>query len=110
MRPSPEDLLDVLPDAVVVCDAGGRIVYANSTLERVLGWHPHELTGRDAAAELIPSYDGPTDPTTDGTTDPATFEKYVASGEPMAIEGSYRVALKHRDGSPVDVEVVLSAD
>ncbi len=46
-------LLEALPDAVVVADAGGRILYANAALTVLLGHGPAELVGRPLT-ELMP--------------------------------------------------------
>lgn len=52
MTPSPiEDLLDILPDAVVMVDAHGGIVYANPAIEPLLGHPPESLRGQ--ALELL---------------------------------------------------------
>lgn len=37
------ELLDILPDAVLMVDAGGLIVYANPSVRSLLGWSPAEL-------------------------------------------------------------------
>lgn len=39
-------LLEAMPDAVVVADMESRIVYANASVERFLGWPPDELVGQ----------------------------------------------------------------
>ncbi len=36
-----------LQDAVVCCDAEGRIVYWNTAAERIFGWKAEEVLGRD---------------------------------------------------------------
>jgi len=38
--PRGEELLDVLPEAVLVCDLSGRIVHRNATYRRLFGDHP----------------------------------------------------------------------
>jgi PAS domain S-box-containing protein len=38
-------LLETSPDAVVVTDVGGRIVFANEQAERMFGYRPEELVG-----------------------------------------------------------------
>lgn len=40
------DLLERLPDGVVVVDGGGRIVYVNRQAERLTGYERRELSGR----------------------------------------------------------------
>jgi len=39
-------LLETMPDAVVVVDAAGRVVYANRLIEQVFGYSPDALVGR----------------------------------------------------------------
>ncbi|GGN32378.1 hypothetical protein GCM10010109_53380 [Actinoplanes campanulatus] len=41
-------LLEATPDAIVGIDREGRIVFANRSCERLLGYRPEELTGRQA--------------------------------------------------------------
>ncbi|MBG0564330.1 PAS domain-containing hybrid sensor histidine kinase/response regulator [Actinoplanes aureus] len=41
-------LLEATPDAIVGVDRDGRIVFANPSCERLLGYRPDELTGRHA--------------------------------------------------------------
>ena len=47
-----KELLDVLiscsPDAYVVTDSSGRVVFVNKTVEKLTGWSPDELIGKDA--------------------------------------------------------------
>jgi diguanylate cyclase (GGDEF)-like protein/PAS domain S-box-containing protein len=50
--PGPElDLLNSIPDGVVVCDGRGRIVFANRSAEDMTGYRRKELSGR--AIELL---------------------------------------------------------
>lgn len=68
MTPSSvEDLLDILPDAVVMVDGDGRIVYGNAAVEPLLGHAPRALKGlpletlvpvalREHHAELVERY------------------------------------------------------
>lgn len=46
-------LVDALPDAVVAADADQRILFANRSVERLLGWNPEDLVGR-TLSDLIP--------------------------------------------------------
>jgi diguanylate cyclase (GGDEF)-like protein/PAS domain S-box-containing protein len=43
--PSEHDLLEKMPDGVLVCDAGGRIVFANRWAGRLTGYSRQELLG-----------------------------------------------------------------
>jgi diguanylate cyclase (GGDEF)-like protein/PAS domain S-box-containing protein len=48
------DLLDILPDAVVMVDARGVIVYANPAVRGLLGYLQHEIVGQ-ALSVLVPA-------------------------------------------------------
>lgn len=48
-----KDVIDALPDAVVVVDSRQIIVQANRVTARMFGWSPEELIGRDLSV-LIP--------------------------------------------------------
>lgn len=47
------ELFDILPDAAVIVDVAGKIVFANASAQRVLGYDPDELTGQPLGI-LIP--------------------------------------------------------
>lgn len=51
---SDHDLLDRMPDGVVVVDADGTITYANRRAERITGYRRNELQGRQIEI-LVPS-------------------------------------------------------
>ena len=44
--PTPDELLDLLPDAVCLVDAEGRFLFTNAGFERILGYGPEEVRGR----------------------------------------------------------------
>lgn len=48
------DLLDILPDAVVMVDARGVIVYANPAVRGLLGYLQHEIVGQPLSV-LVPA-------------------------------------------------------
>jgi len=47
------DLLDILPDAVIMVDADGRVVYANPAVQSLLGYAPAELLD-EPLTRLVP--------------------------------------------------------
>jgi PAS domain S-box-containing protein len=47
------ELLEFMPDAVILCDRGGTIRYANRTTHTLFGFEPADLIGRPMSA-LIP--------------------------------------------------------
>jgi len=51
----PVGMLDLLPDAVLIRDAGDRITYCNRAAETMYGWRRAELLGR-VAPDLLDSH------------------------------------------------------
>lgn len=49
------DLLDILPDAVLMVDGAGRIAYANPAVRSLLGHAPAELQGQSLSVLLPPA-------------------------------------------------------
>lgn len=54
MRLHWEDLVEVIPDALLIVEAQGRIVFSNRHCERLFGYEPGELNGQ-AVEVLIPA-------------------------------------------------------
>ncbi|MDR7194603.1 sensor domain-containing diguanylate cyclase [Luteimonas terrae] len=46
--PIPADILDLLPDAVCVVDQEGRYLFVSAGFERILGYRPADVLGRQA--------------------------------------------------------------
>lgn len=53
--PGLEQLLEIMPDAIVGVDGTGRIVLVNSQVERVFGFEPGELIG-ERVERLVPEH------------------------------------------------------
>jgi PAS domain S-box-containing protein len=47
------EILEILPEGIVVADENGTVIYANQRLENLLGWAPAKLAGRPVTT-LIP--------------------------------------------------------
>ena len=47
------ELFDILPDAAIIVDAAGQIVFANVSVWQVLGYEPDELIGQSLGI-LVP--------------------------------------------------------
>lgn len=93
-------LMDALADAVIACDARGLVVYANSAVERLLGWPIAELMGRPLEETIIP---------------PRLREshanglaRYLRTGEPRILGRAARLPALRRDGKEIEVELTLS--
>jgi PAS domain S-box-containing protein len=93
------DVLEFLPDAVVVADPQGSIRYANRMLKDLLGYEPAEVVGTPLIA-LMPARFRPAHRQEQGT--------YFAAPRvrPMAL-GANLTAL-HKDGREVPVDISLA--
>jgi len=84
-------------EAIVTCDAGGRITSWNRAAERIFGWSASQILGRPAA-ELVPA-------------EPRLLEadrnadERVRSGETVRLHEATRL---RRDGRPITVEITRS--
>ena len=50
------ELLELMPDGMVIVNAAGRIVFANSQAERLFGYAPGELEGHEVEVLLPPRF------------------------------------------------------
>src|SRR5947209_5513721 len=93
--PGPHELLEWIPDAVVVTDNGGKIVYANRQVEGLTGYTRRELVGRRIEV-LVPA----------GlrTNNHARNRRGIARLM-SALDDDFR--LKRKDGTIVPVEISL---
>jgi len=92
-------LLDLAPDATVVVDAEGTIVFANTQVERTFGYAPNELAGQPVET-LLPSRFRAKHP--EHRTRFATRPKPRPMGEGLQLFG------QHKDGREFPVEISLS--
>lgn len=93
-------LVDSLNDAVIVADAGSRIVYANPATGRLLGREPGDLTG-SSLLDLIPGRLR--------RLHLAAFSDFVASGSLRHGGRPIRVPALHADGTEVPIELLISS-
>ncbi len=89
--PPLAEVLDLMPDAVCVVDAEGRLLYVNASFERILGYAPAEVLGR-RIFELVHPEDRE-----------ATLRQ---AGQVMAgeLQRHFRNRYIHRDGHSVDIQ------
>lgn len=92
-------LLEAIPDAVVVADMRSRIVYANASVESLLGWKPGALIGQHLHAiqpeRLHDAHD-------------AGFGRYAETGHRTLFGTPIHVPARASDGSERDVELNLA--
>ena len=92
-------LLEAMPDAVVVADMQSRIVYANASVERLLGWAPGALVGRHLHAIQPERMHHPHD---------NGFGRYASTGVRSLFGSPVRLPALTADGIERDVELNLA--
>ncbi|MGN6706558.1 MAG: diguanylate cyclase domain-containing protein [Rhodanobacter sp.] len=89
--PPLADVLDLMPDAVCVVDAEGRLLYVNASFERILGHAPAEVLGRPIFDLVHP----------DDREATLRQASQVMAGE---LQRHFRNRYIHRDGHSVDIQ------
>lgn len=89
--PLPEELLDLLPDAVCVVDAEGHLLFVNASFERIFGYAPEEVLGR-RIFDMVHAEDRA-----------MTMQQadHVTAG---ALQRHFRNRYVHKDGHSVDIQ------
>ncbi len=93
-------LMETLADAVLACDAQGRVVYANGAVERLLGWSAADLIGLPLEQTIVPAR------LRAGHV--AGVARFLQTGETHIFGRAVRLPALRRDGSEVEVELTLS--
>ena len=93
------DLLEGLPDAVVVADGSGRILHANPAVHTLLGRRPEDLTGASLTVLM---------PQRLRQEHVAGFERFFVTREPRLVGSTVQVPALHADGREVSVDLTLS--
>jgi diguanylate cyclase (GGDEF)-like protein/PAS domain S-box-containing protein len=96
--PADAAFLETLPDALIIVDADGAIVFANGASEQLLGWPRGELRGQPVERLVPPRF----------TTHASLRAGFMghAARRPMGA-GPELFALK-RDGSELPVDIAIS--
>ncbi|MEX2047992.1 MAG: PAS domain S-box protein [Gemmatimonadota bacterium] len=93
-------LLESMPDAVLVVDESGAIVFASSKSKSLFDYEPEELIGREVEL-LIPA--------ASEREHRSPRHEYMVAQEPRHVGGAGReLEARRRDGSTIPVEVSLS--
>ena len=93
------NLLEALPDTVVVADGDGRVAYVNPAVEGLLGYEPDALIGRPLTV-LMPARlrrghgNG--------------FSRFRATGEGKLVGATTQVPALHAHGHEVVIDLTLS--
>jgi PAS domain S-box-containing protein/diguanylate cyclase (GGDEF)-like protein len=92
------DLLDILPDAVVVVDAHGAIAYVNPALRTLLGWSSEDVVGRPLSVLVPPAA---------RERHERMVERYRVAGQATMMGSRPVLHALHKSGPPVPVSISL---
>lgn len=92
-------ILEGAPDATLVVDRSGTIIYANCRTAEVLGWDASELVGH-SVDELVPA------PLRDSHQ--GHRQSFGASPHPRMMGAGLELVALRKDGSEIPVEIALS--
>jgi PAS domain S-box-containing protein len=94
-----EDVLDELPDGILIVDDGGHIVHANRTFEELSGYRSGDLVGQTVEM-LVPEALRP--------FHSDYRDEYVSSGMPRRPMGTgLDIVMLRKDGSELSVDIAL---
>lgn len=94
-----DDFLNLLPDAVVIVDARGRIVFANTSVHGLLGYGPDELIKQPLEC-LIPK--------SNRDDHRLHFERFCKQGKPMAMSDRPLVHGLDKSGNEIPVSITIA--
>lgn len=98
-NPVIADLLDILPDTVVMVDASGSLAYVSPAAQGLLGYEPEELIGRPLST-LIPE--------ADRARHEVLVERYRHEGHSTPMSARPLLRALHKSGALVPVSISLA--
>lgn len=94
-----ETLLNLAVDAIVVIDEAGRIEFSNQALQRMFGWKPEEVLGKNVSI-LMPS--------PDRERHDSYIGRYLSSGQARVVGVGRQVTAQRRDGTVFPVHLAVN--
>ena len=91
--------LEAAPDAMIIVDESGRIVFANQQVAETFGYQPEEVVGLGVEALLPERFRAP---------HAVHRERFTASGRRRPMGAGLELYALHRDGREFPVEISLS--
>ena len=99
MEKAQEQLLESMPDGVVVADRTGRIEFVTRQALRMSGYKRDELIGRNI--EILV-------PTRKRSGHKANRDRYIAGAAPRAMGTGLDISMRRKDGTEFPADIALS--
>lgn len=93
------NLFEILPDACIVVDAAGQIVFANAAVRRAFGYLPDEMIGREHEILLPPRY---------RESHARLHAQFLQSGQAAAMSARPKLLALAKSGDEVPVSIALA--
>ena len=93
------DLFNVLPDAMVVVDGAGLIVFANTAVKKLLGYSAEELMGQPLGG-LIPE--------SNRTVHESHFKRFHAQGKATSMGARPLLNALHKSGREAPISISIA--
>jgi len=92
-------ILSASLDAVITFDENGMVIDYNEASERIFGWQPDEIIGKDMAKYIIPSKMR--------KAHNKTIQHYLATGEGPILGSRIQLSVLHKDGRQFPIEIAI---
>lgn len=99
LKGTAAEFLEAVPDAIVVTDGDGRMVFINTNAETLLGYRPEECVGRDVEMLMPERFRHP---------HVDSVGHYHADARSRSMAAGKDLVARHKDGREIPVDISLS--
>lgn len=99
LKGTAAEFLEAVPDAIVVTDGDGRMVFINTTAESLFGYRSEECVGRIVEMLIPESF---------RREHVGSRGRYRAAAQPRRLAAGTDFVARHKDGREIPVEISLS--
>ncbi len=99
LKGTAAEFLEAVPDAIVVTDGGGRVVFINTTAVSLLGYRPEECVGRIVEMFIPERFRRQHDD---------SVGQYYADAQPRTMAAGKDLVARHKNGREIPVDISLS--
>lgn len=98
-KASLREFYEASPDAIVVVDLAGNILFANSRVEALMGYLPQELVGKPHSVLM---------PARFRDTHAGHFDRFMSDPKPRMMGAGIELVARRKDGGEFRTEISLS--